>query len=308
MPNRFTTTQETLLPKGVKDFLPLKAAKIEYLNRTLQKVFHSWGFRPVCPPALENLDVLEYGLGTGLRERTFRFDDRQSGKLVAFPPDITPQIARIFATRMQDLPLPQRLCYSGRVLRHAEQQAGKDREIFQAGVELIGLESAEADAEMITMAIESIQAVGAEEFTIDIGQVEFFNGIMAAQFVGGAAELVRVVLGDQAAVGKVDFGVARLFGQPQHAIRVVARAAEPVGIEGVADQQPDQRAQQRVDPQQRRAGEEAQQFSIPASHAAEFTGRRIAGDDAAPGVHYAALPFPMDRVWQPPCLLPTSPA
>jgi ATP phosphoribosyltransferase regulatory subunit len=179
MLNRFTTAQETLLPKGVKDFLPLKAAKIDYLNRTLQEVFHRWGFRPVCPPALENLEVLECGLGAGLRERTFRFDDRQSGKLVAFPPDITPQIARIFATRMQDLPLPQRLCYSGRVLRHAEQQAGKDREIFQAGVELIGLESAEADAEMITMAIESIQAIGATEFTIDIGQVEFFNGIMA---------------------------------------------------------------------------------------------------------------------------------
>ncbi|MEZ4484381.1 MAG: ATP phosphoribosyltransferase regulatory subunit [Syntrophotaleaceae bacterium] len=68
-----------------------------------------------------------------MREKTFRFDDRQGGKLVAFSPDITPQVARIVATRMQQAPLPQRLCYSGRVLRHAEQQAGKDREIFQAG-------------------------------------------------------------------------------------------------------------------------------------------------------------------------------
>jgi len=179
MPNRREITQETLLPKGVKDFLPLKAVKIDYLNRTLAGVFQRWGFRPVYPPSLENLDVLENGLGAGLRERAFRFDDRQGGKLVAFPPDITPQIARIFATRMKEMPLPLRFRYSGRVLRHAEQQAGKDREIFQAGVELLGLESAEADAEMITMAIESLQAIGAGEFTIDIGQVEFFNGIMA---------------------------------------------------------------------------------------------------------------------------------
>lgn len=170
---------EALLPKGVKDFLPAKAAKIEYLQRTLLDVFHSWGFRPVLPPGLENLDVLEQGLGVGLREKTFRFDDRQTGRLVAFPPDITPQIARIVATRMQNLPLPLRLCYNGRVLRHTEQQVGKDREIFQAGVELIGLPQAEADAEMIAMAVESLQALGAPEFTIDIGQVEFVRGIMS---------------------------------------------------------------------------------------------------------------------------------
>jgi ATP phosphoribosyltransferase regulatory subunit len=176
---RFSSAQpDTDLPKGVKDFLPLKAAKAEYLQQELRRVFAAWGFRPVITPQLEFLDVLEQGLGEGLRERTFRFDDRQSGRLLAFPPDITPQIARIAATRMRELPLPLRLSYSGRVLRHTEQQAGKDRDIFQTGVELIGLDSPEADAEMIAMAIEALTAVGAEEFTIDIGQVDFFRGVM----------------------------------------------------------------------------------------------------------------------------------
>jgi ATP phosphoribosyltransferase regulatory subunit len=169
---------ETDLPKGVKDFLPLKAAKAEYLQQQLQQVFAAWGFRPVITPQLEFLDVLELGLGEGLRDRSFRFDDRQSGRLLTFPADMTPQIARIAATRMRELPLPLRLCYSGRVLRHTEQQAGKDRDIFQTGVELIGLDGPEADAEMIAMAIESLKAVGAEEFTIDIGQVDFFRGVM----------------------------------------------------------------------------------------------------------------------------------
>jgi len=169
---------ETDLPKGVRDFLPLKAAKVEYLQQQLQQVYIAWGFRPVITPQLEFLDVLERGLGDGLRDRAFRFDDRQSGRMLAFPPDMTPQIARIAATRMSELPLPLRLCYSGRVLRHTEQQAGKDRDIFQSGVELIGLDSPEADAEMIAMAVEALAAVGAEEFTIDIGQVEFFRGVM----------------------------------------------------------------------------------------------------------------------------------
>jgi len=171
-------TIETRLPTGVKDFLPVKAAKLDYLQLSLRSIYHAWGFRPVAPAVLEDLAVLELGLGTDLREKTFRFDDRQTGRLVAFPPDITPQIARIAATRMREMPLPFRLCYNGRVLRHTEQRLGKDREIFQSGVELIGLSSAEADAEMIAMAVKCLQAVGATEFTIDIGQVEFLRGIL----------------------------------------------------------------------------------------------------------------------------------
>lgn len=171
---------ETRLPTGVKDFLPIKASKLEYLQSSLQQIFNRWGFRLVAPSPLEDLAVLELGLGEDLRHRTFRFDDRQSGRLVAIPPDITPQVARIAATRMQGLPLPFRLSYSGRVLRHTEQRLGKDREIYQSGVELIGLANPEADAEMITMAIEGLLAVGAEDFTIDIGQVEFLRGILAS--------------------------------------------------------------------------------------------------------------------------------
>ncbi|MCK4535796.1 MAG: ATP phosphoribosyltransferase regulatory subunit [Desulfuromonadales bacterium] len=173
------STIETRLPTGVKDFLPIKASKLEYLQSSLRRIFNRWGFRLVAPSPLEDLAVLELGLGEDLREKTFRFDDRQSGRLVAFPPDITPQVARIAATRMQEMPLPFRLCYSGRVLRHTEQRLGKDREIYQSGVELIGLENPEADAEMIAMAIEGLQAVGAQDFTIDIGQVEFLRGILS---------------------------------------------------------------------------------------------------------------------------------
>jgi len=149
----------------------------------------------VIPASLEDLAVLELGLGGDLREKTFRFDDRQTGRLVAFPPDITPQVARIAATRLHDLPLPYRLCYSGRVLRHAEQRLGKEREVWQSGVELIGLESPEADAEMIAMAVEGLLAVGAREFTIDIGQVAFLRGILdGLPLAAGAARQVRAAI------------------------------------------------------------------------------------------------------------------
>ena len=190
---------ESALPKGVRDFLPLKAAKVEYLQQQLRQVMDGWGFRPVITPQLEFFDLLEKGLGGDLHARAFRFDDRQSGRLLAVPPDITPQIARIAATRMRELPLPLRLCYSGKVLRHTEEQAGKDREIFQVGVELIGLAQPEADAEMIAMAIECLRCSGAEDFTLDIGQVEFFRGVMDRLSL--SAELARRVAG---AIGRKD--------------------------------------------------------------------------------------------------------
>jgi ATP phosphoribosyltransferase regulatory subunit len=195
---------EAPLPKGVSDFLPEKADKIGYIERKIRRVFELWGFRRIIPPALEFQDVMALGLDEDLRERTFRFDDRHSGRLLAIPPDITPQVARIVATRMRGYPLPHRLCYTGRVLRHAELQSGRSREIFQAGVELIGLDSPEADAEMVAMAVEVLKGLGLEDFKIDIGQIDFFRGVMAAS--GLRAPLTGLI---QEAVAKKDSSAVR---------------------------------------------------------------------------------------------------
>jgi len=171
---------EAPLPKGVSDFLPEKADKIGYIEGRIRRVFELWGFRRIIPPSLEFHDVMALGLGEELKERAFRFDDRHSGRLLAIPADITPQVARIVATRMHGYPLPHRLCYTGRVLRHAELQSGRNREIFQTGVELIGLDSPEADAEMVAMAVEVLQRLGLDDFKVDLGQIDFYRAIMAA--------------------------------------------------------------------------------------------------------------------------------
>lgn len=173
------------LPRGVSDFLPDTAAKIGYIEAKIRRVFELWGFRRVITPKLEYEDVMAIGMGDELKGKTYRFDDRQTGRLLAFPPDITPQIARIVATRLKDWPLPHRISYSGRVLRQTEMQAGRSREIFQSGVELIGLDSPEADAEMIAMAVEAMQGLGFDDFKIDLGQVEFCRGVMAASGLSG---------------------------------------------------------------------------------------------------------------------------
>ncbi|HZV82142.1 MAG TPA: ATP phosphoribosyltransferase regulatory subunit, partial [Geobacteraceae bacterium] len=171
--------KENSIPKGVADFLPEQAGKISYIEEKICKVFELWGFRRIIPPMLEFEDVLAAGMDDDLRGRSFRFEDRQSAKLLAIPPDITPQVARIAGMRMSGYPLPHRLFYTGRVLRHVESQLGRSRELFQAGVELIGLDSPEADAEMVAMAVEVLQQLGIQGFKVDLGQVDFFKGIMA---------------------------------------------------------------------------------------------------------------------------------
>lgn len=195
---------EAPLPKGVSDFLPETADKIAYIEGKIRRVFELWGFRRIITPLLEFNDVMALGIGEELKEKTFRFDDRQTGRLLAIPADITPQIARIVATRLHGYPLPHRICYNGRVLRHAELQTGRSREIFQAGVELIGLSSPEADAEMVAMAVEVMVGLGFTDFKIDLGHVEFFRGIMAA---AGLTVQARKLL--QEAIAKKDTSAVR---------------------------------------------------------------------------------------------------
>jgi ATP phosphoribosyltransferase regulatory subunit len=172
--------RENAVPKGVTDFLPEQAEQIGFIEERINRTFELWGFRRIIAPMLEFEDLLAIGMDDSLRNKSFRFEDRQSHRLLAIPPDITPQVARIEAMRMSGYPLPHRLYYNGRVLRQVESQSGRSREIYQSGVELIGLESPEADTEMIAMTAEVLRKLGFESFKIDLGQVEFFKGIMAS--------------------------------------------------------------------------------------------------------------------------------
>jgi len=170
--------QQTQLPKGAKLYLPEEAAQKRVVEERLLGVFHRWGYREVVTPAYEYFDVLSQGTDHELQERMFKMVDRESGRLLALRADITPQIARIVATRMRDEPKPLRLSYVTNVFRYDEPHVGRYREFYQAGVELVGLPNPEGDAEMIAMTVEGLQALGLTEFQIDVGQAEFFRAIV----------------------------------------------------------------------------------------------------------------------------------
>ena len=97
------------LPKGARIYLPDEAARKRYVEGRLLDVFARWGYREIVTPTFEFADVLAMGTDLGVQESMFKFVDRETGRMLALRADITPQIARVVATRLRDEPKPVRL-------------------------------------------------------------------------------------------------------------------------------------------------------------------------------------------------------
>jgi ATP phosphoribosyltransferase regulatory subunit len=167
------------LPQGVRDILPEESSRVGAVEGAILGVFERNGFERVITPMLEFMDVLELGLDKSLRERVVKFIDPATGRVVGIRPDITPQIARVVSTRMRERKRPLKLCYNESVLRYLELSGGKAKEIAQAGAELLTEKaSAEADAEMVVMALEALKAVGLGKSRIDLGDVGFVHAVL----------------------------------------------------------------------------------------------------------------------------------
>ena len=174
------------LPPGVKDFLPGEAEEIGRIEAAILSVFKKHGFKRVITPALEYADVLALGAGESLMSKVLKFIDPSTGRVMALRPDITPQVARLVATRMRDESLPLKLCYTENAIRYAGGARAKAREILQIGAEHISKEaSPEIDAGMVVMAMESLKKAGIKNFKVDIGDVGFvrqaLNGLKISE-------------------------------------------------------------------------------------------------------------------------------
>jgi ATP phosphoribosyltransferase regulatory subunit len=176
----------TQLPKGTRIYLPDEAARKRHVETRLFEVFERWGYREIVTPTFEFFDAIASGTDQALQENMFKFVDRETGRMLALRADITPQVARIVATRLRDEGKPIRLCYVTNVFRYDEPQLAHYREFSQAGVELIGLDKPEAEAELIAMTVEGLRALGLSRFQIDVGHPDFFRGLTEELTVDGS--------------------------------------------------------------------------------------------------------------------------
>lgn len=166
---------KTYVPQGVQDFLPQECYNKRKIENKLRERFMKCGYFEIETPTFEFYDVFSSGAGSVRQEKMIKFFD-DKGRILSLRPDITMPIARVVATKMPEI--PSRVCYVGNAFGYDNSTYGTQREFTQAGVECFGVVGAIADAEIIATAIDSLRDIGLENFLIDIGQVEFFKGLM----------------------------------------------------------------------------------------------------------------------------------
>ena len=171
-----------LIPRGLRDILPEQVKVRREMEKKLSNLFLSYGFNEVITPTFEFLEVIETGAGS-LREELFLFMDREGG-ILSLRPEVTVAIARLVATHYKNKDFPQRLFYLANVFRHVQPQRAQYREFWQMGIELIGASGVRADAEVITIAVEAMRAIGVPNFKISLNQIAIFNSLLEASGLG----------------------------------------------------------------------------------------------------------------------------
>ncbi|UJF33076.1 ATP phosphoribosyltransferase regulatory subunit [Paenibacillus hexagrammi] len=169
-------------PVGVKDYLPEAVKKLRNIEFRVLACMERWGYSQIMTPTLEYYDTVGVASSTE-DKKLFKLLDRK-GKTLVMRSDLTAPIARVVSSLLKEKSFPLRLSYHSNVFRAIEEEAGRDSEFFQTGVELVGDASPEADAEVVALAIASLQAAGVDKFKFALGHVGFLNGLFQETLSG----------------------------------------------------------------------------------------------------------------------------
>jgi ATP phosphoribosyltransferase regulatory subunit len=202
-----------LLPAGLADLLPPDAAREARAIDIAIARFAAFGYEMVKPPLVEFEESLLGGPGAALASQTFRLMDPVSQRMMGVRPDMTVQVARIAVTRLKHEPRPLRLSYGGNVIRVRGSALKPERQFAQVGTELIGVDSAEADAEAVLLAIDALRAIGVEKLSVDLNLPTLVAAVGAGLRL--PAETLRRVR--RALDRKDDGGIAKALGDNKKA-------------------------------------------------------------------------------------------
>ncbi len=168
------------LPLGVRDHLWHEARLRRTLESQVGASFRAWGYNDVILPMFEYADTLALSLNDAADARLYRFLDRE-GRTLVLRPDMTTSLARLVGTRLARVEGPFRFCYAGSVFRHEESSGlGYQQEFRQLGAELIGADSASADAEILAALADALHAAQLREFTFVLGHSQYYHALRTA--------------------------------------------------------------------------------------------------------------------------------
>lgn len=166
-------------PEGVRDIYNEECEIKQVLKSRLKKAMEQYGYHIIQTPTFEFFDIFGKEIGTTPSKDLYKFFDREGNTLV-LRPDITPSVARAAAKYFGEEDMPIRLYYMGNTFTNNSSYQGRLKENTQLGAELIGDNSVEGDAEILSLAIESLKTAGLKEFQLSVGHADFFQGLVEA--------------------------------------------------------------------------------------------------------------------------------
>ena len=164
-------------PRGTRDFLPDEMEARRSVEAKLREVGRRWGYREVCTPEFEDLDLFTMRSGAGIIDEMYVFEDK-GGRKLALRPEITAAVIRMYINEAKVAPKPIRWCYYADCFRYERPQKGRYRQFWQFGIELIGADTAAADAEVIMVAADMLDSTGVT-YDLKVGHLSFMKSLLA---------------------------------------------------------------------------------------------------------------------------------
>jgi len=166
------------LPEGIDELTGEQAVTFESIRRRLLDLYQSWGYELVVPPMVEYIESLIL-TSNSVDQKTFKFLDSNSGRMLGVHSDITPQIARIDSKRSKP-DKTDRYCYINAILQTKADDFYSSRSPIQAGAELYGYNGIEADIEVIELMLASLSILNIQGLTLSLGNTAIFNALCEA--------------------------------------------------------------------------------------------------------------------------------
>ena len=163
-------------PRGTRDFLPDEMEARRAVEWRLREVARRWGYREVCTPEFEDLELFTMRSGEGIIGEMYVFEDK-GGRKLALRPEITAAVIRMYINEAKVAPKPLRWCYYADCFRYERPQKGRYRQFWQFGVELIGADTAAADAEVIMLASDMLNATGVT-YELKVGHLSLMRNMV----------------------------------------------------------------------------------------------------------------------------------
>ncbi len=163
-------------PRGTRDFLPEDMEKRRHVERIMRKVAENYGYREVCTPTFEHLELFTIKSGEQIVEEIYSFKDK-GGRDLALRPELTAPVMRMFVNECSVMPRPLRFYYFANCFRYERPQRGRYREFWQFGVELIGSDEPESEAEVIALASRILDELGID-YELHVGHVGILRNVL----------------------------------------------------------------------------------------------------------------------------------